>query len=222
MAEAPDFLAPRGRLREPIPEIFECAELLSLATDAHLAGDRVRAEEMLKRADMPIVRMWTDSLWGSAFNHPEQAAYHRVRKVAQAPPLLPKAERLALRMPSSAEKAALIERYGYNCVFCGIPLIRAEVRRAFTAAYPQDAYWGDTTMACHAGFQCMWLQYDHVLPHSRGGDNSTENLVLTCAGCNYGRMSYTLAEVGLQDPRKLEILKSDWDGLERFLSGGLR
>jgi hypothetical protein len=122
-------------------------------------------------------------------------------------------------MPSISERQALIERYGYNCAFCRIPLIRKEVRIAFGRAYPSAAYWGIATAAAHAAFQCMWLQYDHVLPHSRGGDNSVENLVLTCAGCNYGRMSSTLAEVGLIDPRSRDLEKTSWDGLERFIGG---
>jgi 5-methylcytosine-specific restriction endonuclease McrA len=64
----------------------------------------------------------------------------------------------------------------------------------------------------------MWLQYDHILPHSRGGDNSMENLVLTCAGCNFGRMGYTLEQVGLLDPRLRTPPPNSWDGLEAILS----
>ena len=53
-----------------------------------------------------------------------------------------------------------------------------------------------------------------MLPHSRGGGNELENIVLTCAGCNYGRMLLTLAEVGVLDPRPVRPLDSRWDGLE--------
>jgi len=35
--------------------------------------------------------------------------------------------------------------------------------------------------------------------HSRGGDNSFENMVITCAPCNYARMEFTLEELGLLD-----------------------
>lgn len=211
------FLAPRRCFREPIQEIFQAAELLKRATDAHLAGEGSQAEALIREADFPLVRMWTDSLWGSAVIHSDQPTYLRRRHVEGAPAVLSKADRMPARMPSSAQKAGLIERFGHQCVFCRIPLIRKEVRLAFTAAYPQAAYWGNTTATCHAAFQCMWLQYDHVLPHSRGGDNSLENLVVTCAGCNYGRMSSTLDEVGLMDPREFPIEKRAWDGLERFL-----
>ena len=62
----------------------------------------------------------------------------------------------------------------------------------------------------------MWMQFDHILPHARGGDNSIENMVITCAPCNFGRMKYTLAEMGLADPRMRPVEKIDWDGLEQF------
>lgn len=213
-----EFLAPRRCFREPIPEIFRAAALLSAAADAHLSGKSKEAIACLEAADIQAVRLWTDSLWGSAKNHPDQKSYLRVREVANARPLFPKADRKPIRMPTVAEKASLIRRYGHHCVFCGIPVIRAEVRTAFARAYPEAAYWGKTNATCHAAFQCLWLQYDHVIPHSRGGDSSIDNLVITCSGCNYGRVERTLDEVGLLDPRDIERPTSDWDGLERIFS----
>ncbi|MEL0166487.1 MAG: HNH endonuclease [Pseudomonadaceae bacterium] len=61
----------------------------------------------------------------------------------------------------------------------------------------------------------MWAQYDHVVPHSHGGANDLDNLVVTCAACNFGKMEYTLDELGLIDPRTIPPIQSSWDGLER-------
>lgn len=210
-----DFLALRRCFREPIPEIFEAARRLGEAADHHLSGNSTAAEAALSAADLEPVRAWTESLWGSAKANPDQASYLRVRTVSDPVPNLPLHERVKARMPSAAERAALLAHYGHQCVFCRMPLIRREVRRFFTRAYPRAAYWGNTNKTCHAAFQCMWLQYDHVLPHARGGDNALSNLVLTCAGCNYGRVSRTLEEVGLLDPRMTPPMRSSWDGLER-------
>lgn len=83
-------------------------------------------------------------------------------------------------------------------------------------SYPQLRIWGRNNKDQHAAFQAMWAQYDHVLPYTRGGSNELDNLVVTCAPCNFGRMQYTLEEVGLLDPRSRAPVRSSWDGLERF------
>lgn len=119
-------------------------------------------------------------------------------------------------MPSAAVKRALLTRDGFNCRFCGIPAIRGEIRKKIAARYPDALPWGNKNTLQHAGFQAMWVQYDHILPHAKGGDNSLDNMVITCAPCNYGRAQYTLYEVGLQDPRGREPVYTSWDGLERF------
>lgn len=212
----PDFLAPRRCLREPIAAIFHAAHLLDRAVGAHLAKKHALAGVLIREADMPEVGMWVDSLWGAAKNHPEQAYYHRVRRVQDAPPHLAKDDRDPTRMPNAEGKAALIERWGYTCAFCGIPVIREEVRDRMHKAYPDDLRWGKPNATQHAAFQCLWLQYDHVLPHARGGSNGPNNIVITCAGCNYGSRDGTLEEQGLIDPRERSPIKTSWDGLERF------
>jgi hypothetical protein len=218
MVDDEDFFAPRRCMRAPIDEIFHAAHLLDRATGAHLVGDHSAAEELIRTANMSAVRAWSESLWGSKAANPDQWKYHRFRAVAGAPPHLPKGQRIAQRMPSSAERASIIEHYGRNCVFCGIHLINKEVQTAFKCAYPDALPWGHTNESQHAAFQCMWMQFDHVLPHSRGGGNTLENIVVTCAPCNYARWYWTLEEVGLIDPRTLPTQKTSWDGLERLLA----
>ena len=114
------------------------------------------------------------------------------------------------------KKESVHRRDGYNCRFCGMPVIRRETRAKIRAAYPNALNWGDREVEQHAAFQAMWAQYDHLLPHARGGTNDLENLVLTCAPCNFGRAGYTLAEVGVADPTLRLPTASAWDGLKRF------
>ncbi len=208
-------MAPLGRrcFREPIPEIFDAAERLKAAVAAHFALDRGRCHELIVEADDPMVRAWVAPFLGPIGRNP----FIQRRFIPGAPQVLSKNLRSKARMPSSAERAALRQRHGNTCAFCGIPLISAHVRKALGHAYPGAAIWGRMNEDCHAALLCMWLQYDHLLPHSRGGSNSIENLVLACAACNYGRMEYTLEEVGLLDPREQPTFRSDWDGLEPFL-----
>jgi hypothetical protein len=209
MAES--FLSPRRCLLEPIQEILEAARLLDQAANAHLVGDTRLAQALIRQADMPAIAGWTDSIWG---RHNQDVL--RIRMVAGAPPVLPLAERPRPRAPTSEAKRAIVKRDGYHCRFCGIAVIDKTIRTLLRGAYPDALRWGRSNAEQHAAFQCMWLQYDHVLPNGRGGASSEDNLVVTCAPCNFGRMERTLDEVGLKDPRLNDIKPSKWDGLERI------
>ena len=197
-------------LRDPVPELFDAARLLDDAVTAHLAADRALADALIRRADMPIIRDWSESLWG------KKSPYKNYRRVEGAPRSIPRAQRILMRMPTTAEKKALLVRDGFHCRFCGIPVIRGTIRRRIRAIYPDALPWGRTNPTQHAAFQAMWVQYDHLLAHARGGNNSLENMVVTCAPCNFGRTDYILDEVGLANPLLREPVRSSWDGLERF------
>jgi hypothetical protein len=202
----------RRCFRDPIPEIAQAADYLNQAAMAVFNGELVRAETLIRSADMPEIREWTESIWGKA------SPYVKVRLAANTPTLLDKVSRIPVRMPNAAEKQALHHRDGYHCRFCGIPVVRAEVRRHLQRRMPGALAWGRTNNSQHAAFQAMWAQYDHLLPHSHGGGNELTNMVVTCGPCNFGRMGYPLSQVGLLDPRDFEPVRSEWDGLERCLT----
>lgn len=119
-------------------------------------------------------------------------------------------------MPNIDDQRQLHQRDGYHCRFCAIPVIRKEIRQRFCKLYPQVSIWDKKNVEQHAAFQAMWAQYDHVVPHARGGGDDLDNLVVTCAPCNYGRMEFTLEEANLVDPRTRPAVSSTWDELERF------
>jgi hypothetical protein len=197
--------------REPISEILDAANFLDTAVSAHLIGDFQTTEQLIRLADMPEIREWTESIWGA--NSP----YVQYRLVSDSAPILSKEQRVEVRMPSAEERQYLHSRDGYHCRFCGIPVIRKQVRKQIISTYPSALKWSCQNIMQHSAFQAMWMQYDRILPHSRGGTNDLENVVVTCAPCNFGRMNYTLAEVGLLDLRLRKPIQSKWDGLERFL-----
>lgn len=199
----------RRCLREPIAEIETASRLLYAAAAAHVAGKQTEVVALLKESNLEAVRAWTESLWG-------KNGEYAVRGSFQADPPVHRASRA--RMPGVALQRRLHAEGGYYCRFCGIPVIRREVREFFRKAYPEVRLWGTKNSEQHAAFQCMWAQYDHVVPHSRGGSNEHTNLVVTCAPCNYGRMQYTLSEAGLEDPRHRAPRVGPWTGLEEILS----
>jgi hypothetical protein len=200
----------RACLREPIPEIIDAARLLDAAVSAHLLGRRELADTLFRLANNEVIWHWIDSVIGKNSSHVQY------RKMEAAPPFIPSQQRITKRMPNSEVIKKIHLRDGFHCRFCGMPVIKATVRRSICSAYPEAVPWGKTNASRHRAFFAMWAQYDHILPHARGGTNSIDNMVLACAACQFGRMNYTLDEVGLQYPRQQTRKQQFWDGLERF------
>lgn len=192
--------------RRPIPEIYDVARYLDAAVSSHLAGHTQIANKLFRLANNQKVRDWAESIWG------RKSQYVNVNKQNH----LHSKTKGEKRMPIASMKKALEERDGYHCRFCNIPVIHADIRKHLHKLYPDSIPWGKTDASQHAGFQCLWLQYDHVVPHSAGGENTLDNLIITCSACNYGKMNYTLDELGLLDPRDFPPVQSTWDGLSRI------
>jgi len=198
-------------LKEPIPEIFQAAEKLNEAVMAHLSQDYSNAERLFLETNLNEIREWTESIWGSS------GIYYNLVSSLGAPITIEKELRDIKRMPTKEEERFLINRDGSFCRFCGIPLIRKEVRAALNKTYPNAIPWGRKNGDQHAAFQAMWMQFDHVIPHARGGKTDLDNLVVCCAPCNYGRMNFNLEEVGIQlKPNSIKRV-NNWDGLESVL-----
>ncbi|HWG21194.1 MAG TPA: HNH endonuclease [Terracidiphilus sp.] len=201
----------RTCLRDAIPEIAQAATFLDEAANAYLAGDRTEAIRLINAADIRAIDEWSISIMGKFTEH------NRPISPLGDPPIRPLAERSKPRMPSAALKKALHDQFGYRCCFCGIPVIRKSVRIRLTSLFPELLRGDGTKFTKNAMIRVMEAQYDHVLPHSRGGATSFENMLITCAPCNYGRWHFTLGEMGLVDPRSRQLVRSNWDGLERFM-----
>ena len=53
-----------------------------------------------------------------------------------------------------------------------------------------------------------------------GKRTDIENVVVTCAQCNYGKNEFMLEELGVIDPRLHPAVRTSWKGLERALNAG--
>src|SRR5438270_9098087 len=103
-----DSRAARICLRDPIPEIFEAAKYLDDAVSAHLSSRRDIADELIRRANMPAIREWVESIWG------KNSPYVQYQLVAASAASLVKQLRVKERMPTPAQKAELLRRDGYH------------------------------------------------------------------------------------------------------------
>ena len=202
-------------LRPPIPEIAVAGGLLNDAVSAHLDGRFGEAASLIEQANLPPIMEWAKSLVG------KRSKYNMPRTRLDSPATVPQEQREKTRMPSSESIRLLHIRYGFHCSFCGTPVFRKPVRTRLLSLYPDAIPWrGIGEYARHSALYVMGAQYDHVLPHSRGGGNDLENFLVTCYSCNFGRGNFTLVEMGLLDPRQrkpIECVLPGWDGLERLL-----
>lgn len=202
----------RRCFREPNDAVNEAVQKLDRAADAHLGGKSELAARLIAETNTPAVREWIESLWSK-----NNGEFVQKRSVDGAPAVVPVAKRFKPRNPPAALVAELHKRDGYRCRFCGLRVVRKEIRVELRRHYPDALPWGRTNASQHAAFQSLWAQYDHVVPWTRGGPTTLENMVVACAGCNFGRMERTVEEVGLLDPRQQQPKPGTWDGLERIL-----
>lgn len=207
----------RDCLKEPVQAIFRAWDLLSSAADAHVRGDHAAAEMLFREADIPEVWNWVNPGWV------KPQLFVKVLKPDGDTFEIPSAQRHSSRNPTKAIKATVLARDGHKCRYCGIPVVDADIRKLAQKLYPRAVRWDwQDPSRQHAGFQCFWLQYDHVVPHSHGGESTEDNLVICCALCNYGKDKYTLRQLGLSDPRLRPPAPDGWDGLERLRRCGSR
>ena len=112
-------------------------------------------------------------------------------------------------------------RDGYRCRYCGIRLVPKEVLMAFSKVVGRDAFRPTgTNLERHGIVLIFRANADHVVPRKLGGRTAVDNLVSACWCCNYGKSSFTLEQIGVDDPRGKPVAAADgWDGLTSHLTG---
>ena len=109
----------------------------------------------------------------------------------------------------------------FRCRYCESKVIPKSVFKKMQRLLGQDATGVDfvqlgRTNPTRSGFYLMFAgTLDHVVPHSLGGRTDITNLVTSCWSCNFGKMNYTLEQLGLNNPWDREPhLDSTWSGLQ--------
>ena len=92
---------------------------------------------------------------------------------------------------------------------------------AFSRVVGRDAFRPTGTNLERHGIELIFrANVDHVLPRKLGGRTDVDNLVSACWCCNYGKSSFTLEQIGVDDPWSRPLAAADgWDGLTSLLAG---
>jgi 5-methylcytosine-specific restriction endonuclease McrA len=205
-----DFWALRDSFLPPIPQLHEAARRVDLAADAVLSREYELARTLIRSCDMPELHTFRSEIVEGDKPH-----IHRYRVVLNAPP---RQRGVKARMPSKATELSIFRRDGWRCRFCGIRIISLHAIKLLDKIFPDEVRWtAKPYKNRNVAFNVLASSLDHIVPHGRGGDNDPTNLVGACGSCQFGRMQYTLEEVGFTDPRARAPKVDSWDGLERLL-----
>lgn len=108
----------------------------------------------------------------------------------------------------------VFKRDSYHCRYCGTKLISQKLMKSFIKALDSDKFKkGRRNITTHGIIHVTWPVADHVDPWNMGGKTNPENLVASCAPCNYGKDGYTCGQMGISNPCDRPPITDGWDGL---------
>jgi len=120
---------------------------------------------------------------------------------------------------SQARVAAIAERDGYRCGYCGIRVTEPEILKKVQMKVGRDVFpsksnkKGSSNRDYHGIWVTTAVTLDHVVPYSESGDDSDSNLITSCWGCNFGKYDYTCEELELSLPSIGGSSVGSWSGL---------
>ena len=205
-------LADRSRWSkyEPLPlpagirnDFPALAESIRLTARGEVADARAVIAET---KGSPAVRDWY-------IKHGQQSGFCRWTASAKGAKQPGGGQRDRLAYPRRAVERQVFKANHHHCVYCQPPVISGEMLKAFrTIVGPSIFGMGTSNAETHGLVFAHRAVADHLDPRSNGGRTDLENLVTACYACNFGKAQFTLAEIGLEQPRA--SIEAGWDGLE--------
>jgi 5-methylcytosine-specific restriction endonuclease McrA len=182
-------------------------DLFIRAVEAFKAGNKNLCLEIIGQIRTAEITEWY-------IEHGQMSGRHRKLQLNIPPPeTIDISLRDPIRSPAKLQKQ-VFERDSYHCRYCGGKLISQEFLKAFIKSLNSPLFArGETNLNTHGVIHLTWPVADHVIPWNKGGRTSLDNLVSSCAPCNYGKDGYTIEQLGLIDPFTRPAKISDWDGL---------
>ncbi|HET8930095.1 MAG TPA: HNH endonuclease [Acidimicrobiales bacterium] len=204
-------------LREETTELVDVAGTIAAAVDLALARDFAAAEAMIATIDPEVCRAEKTKAKAARKDAIEEhkrsgspTADAEQTDDSEAP-----AGSRAENDWGRAEPYHL--RDGYRCRYahCNRRTVDTRVVRTLSKLIPGElpyhSYWNSKFTHPLVGVDTASL--DHVAPISRGGHDTHENLVCSCACCNYAKSNMTIEELGWEVLPVPEDGAAHWDGL---------
>ncbi len=182
-------------------------DLFIKAVEAFKSGNKNLCLEIIGQIRTAEITEWY-------IEHGQMSGRHRKLQLNIPPPETIDIDlRDPVRSPAKLQKQ-VFERDSYHCRYCGGKLISQEFLKTFIKRLNSPLFSrGETNLNTHGIIHLTWPVADHVIPWNKGGRTSLDNLVSSCAPCNYGKDGYTIEQLGMIDPFERPAKISDWDGL---------
>ena len=187
-------------------------DLFIKAVEAFIAGNKNLCLEIIGQIRTAEITEWY-------IEHGQMSGRHRKLQLNIPPPETIDIDlRDPVRSPAKLQKQ-VFERDSYHCRYCGGKLISQEFLKTFIKRLNSPLFSrGETNLNTHGIIHLTWPVADHVIPWNKGGRTSLDNLVSSCAPCNYGKDGYTIEQLGLIDPLTRPAKISDWDGFNNKIN----
>jgi hypothetical protein len=105
-------------------------------------------------------------------------------------------------------QAVVFRRDAFRCCYCGVKTFPLPILELLELPFTRGWLGGET----HEAFLLVSC-CDHIMPVSRGGTSSHDNLVTACWRCNTIKAEFALAELGWNEPTKGPRPSESWRGL---------
>ena len=194
----------------PPPKYFgECLDFFIQAFAEARKGNISKSLELLIKTRSNELREWF-------VEHGQMSGYrHRVRGLQLPVPPPFQGEFEKNKTPSRTLKKQVFLRDGYRCRYCQTRVLDFKVLQEMEKLVGRENFRAsaDTNELRHGVTFFFRATADHVVPLTRGGQTTLDNLVTACWNCNIGKLNALLSQMRVEDPINHPTEeKLKWDG----------
>jgi 5-methylcytosine-specific restriction endonuclease McrA len=195
----------------PPPKHFE--ECLDTFINAYYEAKKGNISKSLKL----LMETRSDDLRDWFVKHGQMSGhYYRVNGLQLSVPAPFDGKYEEKKKPSRTLERQVFTRDGYRCRYCQTRVLDFKVLQKFEKLVGRSNFRAsaETNDLRHGVTFFFRATADHVVPLTRGGQTTLENLVTACWNCNIGKLNALLSQMGIEDPRKHPTeAKLKWDGM---------
>jgi 5-methylcytosine-specific restriction endonuclease McrA len=193
LGSSPESWSRTVPLPKPIPAV-DAIDTFESSYRAVIAGKLDTAKELLGQIPSLELQTWFDL-------HAQNVSTPRFRGLGSLAPIIVSTE-LDPKKTFSHLSPQIYRRDNFHCRYCGSKVAPRSFFTRFSNLIGDDAsYIGRANRSRPRIYLLFVATIDHVTSHRLGGRTAARNLVTSCWPCNYGKMEYTLEQLGMDDPR---------------------